>query len=95
MKGLGWERSPVRVRVLQSRNDNLRRVRALEAGWGQIGKELRRREGGMVVILDSGDSRGDGAHGLGTWHSPGGRPRTETKGKTCQGPSSCGDTELI
>ena len=66
MKGLGWERSPVRVRVLQSRNDNLRGVRALEPGWGQIGRELGRREGGMVVILDSGDSRGDGAQGLGT-----------------------------
>lgn len=94
MKGLGWERSPVRVRVLQSRNDNLRGVRALEPGWGQIGRELGRREGGMVVILDSGDSRGDGAHGLGTWGSPGGRARTEVKGKACQGPSSCGDTEL-
>lgn len=46
MKGLGWERSPVRVRVLQSRNDSLRGVRALEPGWGQIGRELRRREGG-------------------------------------------------
>ena len=65
MKGLDLERSPVRVRVLQTRNDNLRRVRALEPGWGQIGKELGRREGGMVVILDSGDSHGDGALGMG------------------------------
>lgn len=94
MKGLGWERSPVRVRVLQSRNDSLRGVRALEPGWGQIGRELRRREGGMMVILDSGGSHGDGAHGLRTCHSPGGRVRIEAKEKGCQGPSSCGDTEL-
>lgn len=84
----------MRVRVLQSRNGSLRGVRALEPGWGQIGRELGRREGGMTVILDSGGSHGDGAHGLRTWGSPGGRARIEMKEKACHGPSGCGDTEL-
>ena len=39
-------------------------MRAPGPGWGQTGRELRRRESGITVILGSGDSHGVGVHGL-------------------------------